>query len=320
MPKRKRRSVNLFLWLGLAIWFSWAAQAAEIIVHLKNGDRVSGEFVSETATELTLRSKLLGNLAIPIGEILKREHPITAPIISTNVVAALPKPVIKTNAPPPPPKPKRWNSEIQLGLNLRYSTRDHLEALVVAKSAYSNGRFREILDYNFAYGETEDVLSANRMGGSSKTEWDLSPRVYTFGLAGAGYDEVRRIDRQFEINPGVGYQWIKTTNFVFKSEVGLGYQDQFYADGREVSAYSGRLAGIFSWKVFNKLFADGRAEYFPNVQAVDEYRLRLETTIRYPLLKNLSLNLIVIDLYDTQAPANVENNDLQIRSAIGVKF
>jgi putative salt-induced outer membrane protein YdiY len=310
-------------WLALAAWLTLAASAGAaqaVVVYLRNGDRVTGEFISETATELTLRSGALGKVTISIGEILRREHLIAA--TSTNTVAAAPAPIAmpatKTNAPPP--KPKHWNSEVQLGLNLRYSTRDQQEALVIAKTTYSKGRFREILDYNFAYGETEEVLTSHRMGGSSKTEWDITPRFYTFGLGGASYDEIRKIERQWEINPGVGYQWFKKPDFAFKTEIGMGYQDQIFSNGREVEAFSGRLAGIFTWRIWDKLLADGKAEYFPNVEAADEYRLRLESTLRYPLLKNLSLNIIVIDLYDTQAPPGVENNDLQVRSALGVKF
>jgi len=81
-----------------------------------------------------------------------------------------------------------------------------------------------------------------------------------------------------------------------------------------------RLAGIMTWRIWDKLMEDLKVEYFPNVKSVDEYRFRLESTLRYPLLKNLSLNLIVVDLYDTQAPPGVQNNDLQVRSALGIKF
>ncbi len=330
--RRSVRAVKLFLLLVCAITVAFASQAAEVVIHLRNGDRVTGTISAETATEVTLQTHALGKISIPVGEILKREEVIattTAP--STNTVAAttpaatnLPPVKAVTASPAPvatkPAEPKHWNTELQFGLNLRYSTRDQQEALVVAKSTYSKNRFREILDYTFAYGETEGVLSANRMNGSAKTEFDLTPRVYAFGLAGASYDEIRKIDRQFEINPGVGYQWYKQPDFVFKTEFGLGYQDQFFQGGREVTTYSGRLAGIFTWRIYDKLMADGRLEYFPDVTSLDQYRLRFESTLRYPLLKNLSLNLIVIDVYDTQAPPNVENNDLQLRSAIGVKF
>lgn len=329
----------------LAAWTGWAG---EIIVHLKNDDRVTGIIVSESATELTLQSGLLGKVTIPIGEISRREDLKTnapptvasstaaassgtnavtaAATTATNATAVVSAPAtnkppaVVAAKPPPPPKVKHWNTEIQFGLNLRYGAAKQEEALVVAKSTYGRGKFREILDYNFAYGESGGVLSANRMNGSAKSEYDLTDRVYLFGLAGASYDEVRLIDRQYELNPGVGYQWIKQTNFVFKTEVGFGYQDQFFHDHNEIESFSGRLGLIYTWKIWDKLMADGKLEYFPNVKAIDQYRVRFENTVRYPLLKNISLNLIVIDLYDTQVPATVENNDLQVRTAIGMKF
>lgn len=324
MAKTLRRIKFRFAALAFFALTFLASQAAEVIIFLKNGDRITGIISAETATEVTLQTGPLGKVTIPVGQILRREEIVAKPAV-TNVVAAPTPP--KTNAvaaaPPPvtkPAAPKHWNSELQLGLNLRYSAKDQQEALVIAKSTYSKDRLREILDYNFTYGRTEGIQSANRMGGSSKTEYDLTPKIYSFGLAGASYDEIRQIDRQFEINPGFGYQWVKKPNLIFKTELGFGYQDQFFATGKEVETYSARLAGIVSWRVWDKLTEDAKLEYFPNVKSADEYRLRLESTLRYPLLKNLSLNLIVIDLYDTQTPANVQNNDLQVRSALGIKF
>ena len=58
----------------------------------------------------------------------------------------------------------------------------------------------------------------------------------------------------------------------------------------------------------SKLHADGGAN------------LRIETNLRYWLKTYLSLNLTVINLYDTRVAQGVEPNDLQIRSSIGVKF
>jgi hypothetical protein len=46
----------------------------------------------------------------------------------------------------------------------------------------------------------------------------------------------------------------------------------------------------------------------------------MESTLRYPVSNHLSLNLNVVDLYDTQPAAGVDRNDLQIRSTIGVNF
>jgi putative salt-induced outer membrane protein YdiY len=328
--RKTRRSVKVFWAVICAAVFSAAANAADVIIHLRNGDRVTGHISGETPTEVTLQSGTLGKITIPVGQILKREE--VAAASSTNAVASTNATNVaaaksSTNAPAAtkaiitkPKEPKHWNSELQFGLNLRYTTRDQQEALVIAKSTYANGHFREIFDYNFTWGKTEETQTANRMSGSAKSEYDLTPRWYLFGLVGASYDEIRQIDRQVEVDPGVGYQWIKTPDYVFKTEVGFGYQDQFFTNGTEIESYSGRLAGIFTWRIYDKLTADGRVEYFPNLLSIQEYRLRAESTLRYPLLKNLSINLNVIDIYDTQAPAGVQNNDLQLRSAIGVKF
>jgi putative salt-induced outer membrane protein YdiY len=321
--KRRKSSWRGLLSLALAAFAIVASQAADTIIYLRNGDRLSGKITSENSTDLTLEAGRLGKVVIPIGEISKREEvgAATTAAPATNQVSV---PVAPPGTPPAAvvvtPPPKHWNSEIQLGLNLRYTTRDQQEGLVIAKSSYNKGRFREIFDYNFTYGQTEKIRTANRMTGASKTEWDFTPRTYAFGLAGASYDEIRKIDRQFELNPGVGHTWLNSSNLVFKTEIGLGYQDQFFADGSEVNTYAGRLAAIFTWRIWGKLMSDGRVEYFPSLLAADEYRFRFESTLRYPLSKNLSINLVVLDLYDTAAPPGVENNDLQVRSAVGVKF
>lgn len=335
MPKIKRNANFLVLICAAAL--ALGAQAADVIIHLRNGDRLTGNISGETPTEVTLQTATLGKIVVPVGQILKREEVVATAAGSTNTVAvattttnapsAAPKPAATPTPTPTPapvatkPKPpKLWNTELQFGLNLRYTTRDQQEALVIAKSTYAKGHFREILDYNFTWGKTEETQTANRMAGSAKSEYDLTPKWYLFGLGGAGYDQIRLIERQWEINPGIGYQWVKKPDFVFKTEVGMSYQDQHFENGNEVNTFAGRLAGIFTWRIYDKLTADGRLEYFPNIKDINEYRLRGESTLRYPLLQNLSINLNVIDLYDTEAPPGVEPNDLQVRSALGIKF
>lgn len=334
--RKRKRSVNHWLLCICALFLLPIVQplrATDFILHLKNGDRLTGAITSETEAEVVLQTKTFGALKIPVAEIKKREAaiptgaPAEDPLITANTVGTNAAPAQmtapKTNAPAAavkPPAPKHWNVDLQFGLNVRYSTREQQEALAIGKYTYAKQSFREALDYNFTYGRTEGIQSANRMSGASKTEWDLNPKVYVFGLAGGGYDEVRLIDLQWEVNPGVGYQWIKKPDYVLKTEVGLSYQEQEFANRPDLETYGGRVAGIFTWRIWDKLVAEGRAEIFPSFSDLGEYRMRLESTLKYPLRKNVSLNVIVIDLYDTNPAPGVENNDLQIRSAIGVKF
>lgn len=374
----------LVLWLGQLCLF-----AEGFILHLKNGDRLSGEITAETTNQVTLTNLFLGTMHVPANEILKREPlpkvaaPATAPSgIITNAPALMVTPSstntapqvnigASTNAPtaggtntvaststnknevasaaktkeeekkkkkeeekkkPVAPAnleaqaiaatPKYWQHQVQFGLNMRFATKDQQELLVLEKSTYAKPPFRHIFDLNFTYGKTEGVRSANKLALSEKTEFQLSKKAYIFGLAGGGYDEIRKVDAQFEIDPGFGFEIYNSTNhaFVWKTEGGFNFQKEYRSDDTHLTTYSLRLAEIFAMRVYDKLTTDLKLEFFPNMEDFGEYRVRLENNWRYPLTDRLSLDLVIIDLYDTLAPPDVENNDLQIRSTLGIKF
>jgi hypothetical protein len=321
------------------------AVAQNVVIHLKNGDRITGRVLSESTNAVTV-TNFLGAIQIPLNEIARREAlPAPAPATnstsaaaitnaapSTNLTATVPPPEVKKKEPKPPMVPANpeatpiattpsfWKHDLRFGLNMRYADKDSQEFLTILKSTYGKAPFRNIFDVNFKYGKVEGVLSANSLAASEKTEYQLSPKSYVFNLIGGGFDEIRRIDAQFEFGPGFGMELLKKTNFVWKSEIGFNYQKQYRADDTHLTSYSLRVAEIFAWRIWEKLTADLKLEAFPNMKEFGEYRLRLESTLRYPVSPLLSLNLDVIDLYDSQPAREVKPNDLQIRSTIGITF
>ena len=325
--------------VSLALLLQVSVAGQDVIVHLKNGDRLSGWHLSETTNSVRLTNSFLGNFEVPLSQISRREviappaapltnaPPVASAVTTTNIAVAVPpkepKPPLSPANPEATPiasTPSYWKHDLRFGVNLRYATKDSHEFLSILKSTYGKAPFRHIFDVNFKYGRVEDALAANSLAASEKTEYQLSPRSYVFGLIGGGYDEIRKIDYQFEVGPGYGIELLKLTNFVWKSEIGFNFQQQNRADQTRQNTYSVRVAEIFAWRVWDKLTADLKAEYFQNLDEFGEYRLRIESTLRYPVSKRLSLNLDVIDLYDTRPPQDVSNNDLQIRSTIGVTF
>ena len=341
LKKRLSDAWSSLITVSLTLLLNAPAFGQGVVLHLKNGDRISGTILSETPSAVRLTNSFLGAFEVPLGEIVRREAQ-PAPVItnspvvvaSTNVVPA--KTNVVVAAPPKEPKPplspanpeatpiastpSHWKHDLRFGVNLRYATKDSHEFLSLLKSTYGKQPFRHIFDINFKYGRVEGALSANSLAASEKTEYQLSPRSYVFGLIGGGYDEIRKIDYQFEVGPGYGIELLKLTNFVWKGEIGFNYLQQNRADQTRQNTYSVRIAEIFAWRIWDKLTADLKAEYFQNLDEFGEYRLRIESTLRYPVTKNLSLNLDLIDLYDTRPPQDVSQNDLQIRSTIGVTF
>jgi hypothetical protein len=99
----------------------------------------------------------------------------------------------------------------------------------------------------------------------------------------------------------------------------MNYQVQHLKNSPDTEQFYYRFAEDFTWKFSKTLTFDEKFEFFPKIDFGD-YRFRFEANLHYWLLENLSFNLTMLDLYDTQSAIGVDKNDLQIRSSIGVKF
>jgi len=327
------RVLALLLWLPALASFA----AENVLLQLRNGDRITGSVVSENEKQVTISTVWSKEVVVPVDQILKREK---APVESQPAVAAgqnqktadtpatkstpaaKPAPVaVAAPAKPITPKPPQlWHADFQLGLDLIYGAKDRQNYYGKANVTYAKNRFRNIFELSGSYGETEGILSANRVDGFIKTDFDLGKRVYVYDVAGASYDEIRKIDHRFEIGPGLGDHLLKLTNFVLNAEAGFNYQAEYRTDDTEAENFYLRFAEQTSWKINHRFSLDEKFELFPRVEDFSQYRFRLETTLKYQLYQNISLNLTVLDQYDTSPAQSITKNDLQIRSSIGVKF
>ena len=345
-------------WLVLGFVCCTVSFGQELVLHLRNGDRLSGRLLSETTNEVVIATPFAERLSIPLALIERRGAPpaavtnapppkpvgtpparpatgVAGELVPTNKPALAQKAVVAAKPPEPKPTPppsmfdtflSDLNGEAQLGGNFGFGTKDreaftgHIK--VTHNHTFPNKRpMRNIIDYDIAYGTTDKVLSDNRMDGNWKTEYDVGKRFLVYNAMGGGYDEVRNIDLQYDIGPGVGYKWILMTNFVFKTELGGNYQQEYFAGDTQSERYSLRFAEDTWWQITPKLRWDQKVEYFPEVDNfAADFRVRLVTNLSYLLRQNLTLTLNVVDLYDTGVPEGVANNDLQIRSLIGLKF
>ena len=344
--------------LALGLFFPARIFSAETVTfHLRTGERIAGTIVSQSTNHVVISNLWAGDISIPLAQIEKRKTNVVASskktlAVSTNVaarttkvaakpsakkVAAAAPAVSKTNvvsSPPKPPKPKLWHAQVDIGVDSLYGAKDRqiyigrLKHTYARPYAQSPGKFfRNTADYLFEYAETDGVLSGNRMEGSDKIDFDVSKKLFLYNLFTAGYDEIRKIDLRYELGPGVGFHLLPLTNFVMNVEVGANYQVQDRtAPAKDVKNFYFRFAEDFTWKLpfqlktLPNVILTEKFEFFPRAGNPSEYRARFESKLSFPLLKNVSFNFSVIDLYDTQPASNVSKNELQVRSSIGVTF
>ncbi|PYK98513.1 MAG: hypothetical protein DME19_12285 [Verrucomicrobia bacterium] len=366
-PQRRNRNRGLCIggcWPVL-VWlvFLNACWAETVTLHLRNGDRVTGEMLSLDTDSVTITNRLLGKLAVPVAQVERLERKAaaqeavkpaavpspTAP--ATNAPSAVPAARAATTNPPPaqaaqpvpvakpaaaaaakplpaqappvkPKPPKHWALDAQIGLDLQYNQNERQLYYGRAKWTYGKDRFRSIVDYLANYGKTDGILSANDMNGSVSVELDVdkSKRIFLFNAAGAGYNEIRKIDLSYDDSFGTGYKLITRTNLTLSADVGVNYQKQHFSDGTSKDYGAFRLGELMSWKISPKWFLDEKFEFYPRFTDFGEYRMRFESNLRYLLSNSLNLNFTVIDQYDTQPAPAVAKNDLLLRATLGIKF
>lgn len=336
-------------WLGvlaLGCLFALATSAqTNVILLLKNGDRLAGTVLSEDTNHIIFATSWAKELTVPLSAIEKREAStnvviVATPSMTTNAPALTAKPasapattlaVVKVATPPAPPPapsaPKKWKASVQVGTDLLFGAVDRQLYNGVLNFTYAEPYksdpkkfFRAIFDYRVDYGKTEGVKSTDRMNSSIKVDFDVGKRLYLYTLATVGYDDIRLIDWEYQAGPGVGYHLFAEPKFVMNTEVGLNYQEQDRAQGDDVKNAYGRLAEDVTWKISDRVTFSHKFEIFPNLQDTGEFRSRMEATVSFKLMQNLSLNITAIDLYDTSPALSVNNNELQIRSTVGVNF
>lgn len=305
------------------------AGPTNVVLHLKNGDRVTGTWIATESNRIVIATSWLPTLAIPLTEITNREFGLPATTASapkTNAVAVTPPP--KTAPAPVAAKStKRWRADLRMGADFQNGAKDRSLYFSSFKLTYeqpykANPKkfFRNIIDYRVDYGETEGNKSVNRMSGSMKTDFDLSESWYLYNLGVVGYDEFRKIDLGYEIGPGLGYHLLHLPRFVLDVELGLNYQYQERTTSQIVESLYARAAESLTWKIADRVTWTEKFEFYPNLDSPEDHRMRFESTLSFGLIQNLSLNFSVLDIFDTQPAPNVDQNELLVRSSLGFSF
>ncbi|HEX5222266.1 MAG TPA: DUF481 domain-containing protein [Verrucomicrobiae bacterium] len=320
----------------ICLGFCFQAGAVNVVVQLRNGDRITGELITQETNHVVISTRWASSLVLPIAEIggirtaegtaLYTVPPATnAPSAPApaQVAAAKPKPA----APQAPAKKKHLITTANLGLDLLSGNKDRQVYYARIKSTYarpyeSNPKqfFRTTAEYIANYGETDGATSANNMLGTLQTDFDFNTHNYFYNAGNVGYDEIRKIDLAYGVGPGVGrHLWRKPT-FALDVESGVNYQVQQRSVGESPESAYLRLADNLTWKLADRLTFGKKLEFQLNFDDASQFRVRLDSNLSYRLWNTLSINLTLIDSYDTNPAPGVDQNELQLRSSLGFTF
>lgn len=310
-----------------------------IVAQLRNGDRITGELLAQETNHVILATGWAGTLAIPlsaIGGVQTTSGEKLIPLQAPTVAGGKTSPPPAKAAPGKPPTTnvasrsapaKKLQTNLQFGSTLNFGAKDQELLWGRVKMNYSQPYesnpkefFRSVFDVSADYGETDGLESANRLLSSFKTDFDYGTNAYVYNVLSTGFDHIRKINLQYGAGPGVGYHALRYPKFELDLESGFDYQFQDRSAGDDTSSVFARLGDSITWKISSRLSFTKKLDYFINVQDANQFRLKLDSNLRFQLIDNLSLNLSVVDYFDTDPAPKVDKNELQIRSSIGITF
>ncbi len=322
-----------------------------LVLKLKNGDRVTGKFISEDTNQVTIATVWIKQLSIPLSQVVHREVvPTPSSFVSTNAPRAVaggtnPPPATipstnqlatakgATNVPPAavtlttsvlrpalPQLKAGLHGELQVGTDLNYASVSRQLYYGRAKLTYSTNHFRGLLDFSAGYGLEQGVVSENKMDGTIKNEYDITKRSYVYNLGGGGYDQIQLIKSYFNEGPGMGYHLLKKPNQILDTEMGFNYEVRDLENQGVDRRFFLRFAELYAWRLSNKLSIDEKFEFTPQAADIAQYQFRLEANARYNLIKHVTFNFTIIDFFDSQPATGTDKNSIQVRSSIGLSF
>lgn len=359
MRKASHRLIRVALLLCAGIALSVCAdEPRKVSLVLKNGDRLTGELLSEDDERIVLSTPWNVGIFVPKTEI-ERQETLAPPAESnqpeskastlatvqpppedhaatsaSDPVPTKSKPVEVVKTEPPPveptvPKAKQsWKWDLKLGTDFIKGAKDRTIYFGQTSLTYTRNyeqRPREFLrnrtEYRVDYGETDDRVSANRMVGANKLDFDVGSGYYGYAALGGGYDKVRKIEYQYELGPGMGYHLLARKTAALDAELGINYQHREGLNGApNRKVFQSRIGQELTWEVVPKITLTEQVAILPFLDDLGEYQVRVRGNLGFGIVRHLSLNLTVLNLYDTLPAPGVPNNEFQFRSSLGVNF
>jgi hypothetical protein len=316
------------------LFLSLPAGAINVVVKLKNGDQLTGQLVAQETNQVIIATTWADSLVLPLsiigglrttdGTVLYAPPPPPAPPPAPPAAS----PVAQAKTKPVPPAPRTsLTTKANLGLDLLFGAKERQIYYTRIKSTYEHPYdrnpkqyFRTIADYTANYGETDGDVSANNMAASVQTDFDFGPVYYFYNAANVGYDQIRKIDLQYGVGPGIGRHLYARPAFVLNVDGGVNYQVQKRSEGESPESAYLRLGDNLTWKLADRITLSKKFDFLLSCENASQFRFRLDSNLEYRLWNNLSFNLSFLDLYDTNPAPGVDQNEVQLRSSLGFTF
>ncbi len=309
MPK-----VNVWILCVLATCASGALSAPQDdIVLLENGDRISGAITSINGGNIRIATPYAGELTIQLDAVaaietnspralaLSEGHRLVGALTQEDGVSGIrtddgfhpaqPLEVIALAEDTEtlhqllhPPAPSKWSGTVEAGLALRSGNTDTTDFKFAAGVKRTGDRNTLALNFEAAYGSSDNILNTRRFQGTFRWQYYLRERLYLYTIGLAERDDGRKLEHRLQGGGGLGYDIIKRENRTLSGDLGVTYTREQWAPFTPWERDQTRNAirgGAYN-RLYAAIAAFGENDGQPLRKTIEQVR-HILADIRYPL-------------------------------------
>ena len=316
------------------------------IVHLVNGDRLSGEITRLENGVLYIDTELAGSVelkwanverlegATPLlvtleeqgkiqGILAKDEDSEVDLIVDTGaekIEIQSAGPVLAESLDQPPVD--RFKGGVNFGLTV-LKAKDTRQFSLGLSSSYAADTYYAEASYTTFY--TTDNASGQNYRDFLNTTYqrEISGGWFFTGMFNAARNDALQLDLRYNLNGALGKDIINKDNAVLQALAGFGYVSENYEDGFERSAGE----AVFGLKLKTlelespRLSLTAEAFLYPRPEDLDVYRIEAKTGLNLNLVRNVFWGLSFFDSYTSEpAITGGVKNDYGMVSSLGVSW
>lgn len=214
---------------------------------------------------------------------------------------------------------KPWKITGNLGLTVTDGNSDTLTVTAGAEGVKEWDPWKLILKISAIYAESNSVETANEQIFKERLERALTERSWLFQEFMLEHDEQEALSYRIQFTLGYKRQLVKREKFNLFAEAGGGVLYEKFRTTTETEGIA-QFGINFDWQITDQLLFTQSITIYPSLSEGGEYRFISESVFTTPIGEKLDLRFAIVDKFDSDPPAGVQENDLQITLAIVIRF
>jgi putative salt-induced outer membrane protein YdiY len=275
------------------------------VVHLRNGDKITGEIYEQDEISVKLKTELMGVVVINQQDIVHMEEekkPIPAPV----------------EAPL-----KTWTHKFASGYQTTKGNNHSRWITGGLNSRYQKGRNEVQIRYDMFYGSDREKMTTQRSYGKLEHDYRFKQgsKWYSTRTMEYAHDRFGNIDYRLIPRVGAGYWISEKPDWTAQLDLSVGYE---YSNYREVEKSRGTWVlvphGFFNRRLIKKLKLIEDISLYPSIAPANSFRWRSETSLVNPLNSYLSWRISFIDEYNSRPLFESKKHDTTFLSSLEFGF